>query len=393
MKRNFFRLLLSAVLMMCCTTSWALHGERGGTYVGNYGKDGCDFDLYTDYSYTYEGVTKSFSGKCAVVTRFYNKNSTIHETITKDGVTYTVVAIGEDAFASFDEVGVLTVPSSVRVLEAFAFDGNEDNLSELILADGSEDLFCYRSTNDNGAFTWNAGLKKVYIGRNLHYQGEEGGEEYFAPFYKGDFTDLKVTIGPLVTEIPNYCFYGKASSSSYGVSSIDFSKATSLQSIGKRACYDNDLLTEVNLTAYKELRIWLEAFDDCDKLTKVTLMGNGTSASACSVDASAFYGCSSLETVSMEGVTKIDEYAFNDCDKLSKVIFLSNTPPTFDQNCFDASSDNIHFYVKTDFLTGTYGAAYDFKGKLKSYPRNMMLRYQTTDGKAIPIGGDCKYSS
>ena len=386
MKRNFFRLLLSAVLMMCCMSTWALHGKRGGTYVDNYNTGGCYFDLYTDYSYTYEGVTtRSFSGKCAVVTGFKDYNNiVIPETITHANVTYTVVAIGEDAFSSSDQVGVLTVPSSVRVLEAFAFDSNEEKLTELVLADGSEDLFCYRSTNGNGAFTWNGGLKKVYIGRKLRYQNEEDNKRDYAPFFKGDFTDLKVTIGPLVTEIPNYCFYGKASYSSYGVSSVDFSQATSLQMIGKCAFYDNDLLKEVSLTAYRQsFTIEALAFEDCDSLTKVTLMGNTTSRLKYHVLAFAFSGCSSLETVIMDGVTDIDMYAFSSCEKLSNVIFLSNTSPKFGEHCFDTSSDNIHFYVKTDFLTGTYGAAYDFNGKLKSYPRNMMLRYQTTDGMVI----------
>ena len=427
MKSNFTRLLLSAVLMMCCMTSWALHGERGGTYVGSY-EYYCTFDLYTDYSYSYEGVTKSFSGKCAVVTDLHGgENQTLPESITKDNVTYTVVAIGEDAFSTYSGkiIKTITIPSSVRVLEAFAFDSNKENLSELVLADGSEDLFCYRSTNGNGAFTWNGGLKNVYIGRNLHYQ------DGYSPFFRGQFTDLKVTIGPLVTEIPNDCFYGREDYSrpgfsgmeiiSYGVSSVDFSNATSLQSIGNCAFYNNDLLTGVSLTVHGMFSIGEEAFFSCDKLkdvninvqatgfvinesafaacvalTKVALLGETTSVLSLfgyTIGNSVFEECPSLETVIMEKVTNIGEDAFWDCDKLSNVLFCSNIPPSFGEDCFDTSNDNIHFYVRTESQMDSYNAVFDFKDKLNLYPRNMMLRYQTTDGKPIPIGDDCIYGS
>ena len=67
MKTKITRLLLSAVLMMCCVNVWALYGTRGGTYKGQVQVESRIYDLYQNYSYTYGGTTQSVSGNCAVL--------------------------------------------------------------------------------------------------------------------------------------------------------------------------------------------------------------------------------------------------------------------------------------------------------------------------------------
>ncbi len=348
MKSNFTRLLLSAVLLMCCTVmANAQVGKRDGILVkGNTGNiNGFEFALYKDYSYTYiygnNVIKKSFSGNCAVVIFGYSSYSNIPSSVTYNDETYTVVALGETAelFSFYD----LVIPNSVEVIECNAFtntvSGSKNWLINLTFADGDKDLYCFpliqMPTAKGGTFSGINTLKKLHLGRNLRYPGDDDNTQgSFAPFANGTFSELEVTVGPNVTKIPDFCFY-KASLSTFsllqGVKTLNLSNATSLQSIGKYAFFNNTTLTTLN-------------FGDIP-------------------------------------LTDIGVGAFLGCTNLSQAFFFSNTPPTFGEICFP---ENTTVYVKNSNLVTEYSKVYDFKGKIIAYPDNMMLKYQTTDGKIIP---------
>lgn len=123
-----------------------------------------------------------------------------NERFDKDKL-YAMVAIGEHAFkANPDKCTNLTIPASIQVLETSAMEDNIKALLELTISDGEENLYCYCSQEKSGAFSYNGGLKHVYVGRNLVNQTEECG-----PFSEGKFTNLEITFGPMVKTIPAKC--------------------------------------------------------------------------------------------------------------------------------------------------------------------------------------------
>lgn len=376
MKTKITRLLLSAVLMMCCVNVWALWGSRGGTYKGQVQVEAGIYNLYQNYSYTYEGTSQSVSGNCAVLVNFVEGSSYINKaesTVSYGGINYTVVAIGEQVFYYYgNKIQEFTIPNTVRVLEAFALEDNTTKLNKIILEDGDADLFCYRTTGGYGAFSLNGGLKNVYIGRNLKYQEQNNDKTDYAPFYKGKFSGLSVEFGPKVTAIPQNCFY------SSDFSSIDFSKATSLNSIGHHAFYWNNSCTEIDLrNCSSNLVIGERSFQDCDVLQKVTIGG------ANQIVDYAFYDCNILSRVNVLGdVSCVRPYAFY-CPDLALVYFLSSKSPVFENNCFNSSSPIV--YVRDADRLNDFNNHYTFTGGIYAVPETQKVKYTTVSGQ--PIGG------
>ena len=376
MKRNFFRVLLSAALMMCCVNVWALYGTRGGTYKGQVQVGNGIYDLYQNYSYTYGDITQSVSGNCAVLVKFGSVPVQINKaelSVSYGGSNYTVVAIGEQVFKSNgDMILEFTIPNTVRVLEAFALEDNTSKLNKIILEDGDADLFCYRTTGGYGAFSLNDALKNVYIGRNLKYQEQNNNKTEYAPFYKGDFRGLSVEFGPKVTAIPQNCFY------SSDVSSIDFSKATSLNSIGHHAFYWNNSCTEIDLrNCSSNLVIGESSFQDCDALQKVTIGG------AQQIVDYAFYDCNVLSRVDVLGdVSYVRPYAFS-CPNLALVYFLSTKSPVFENYCFNSTTPIV--YVRDADRLNDFNNHYTFTGGIYAVPETQKVKYTTVSGQ--PIGG------
>ena len=114
-----------------------------------------------------------------------------------------------------------------------------------------------------------------------------------------------------------------------------------------------------------------------------TVTHEGKQYSVTSIGDYAFYNCTSLASINFSDIplSYIGNYAFAYCTSLSKAFFFSNTPPTLGAGCFP---DNTTVYVKNSKLVTKYSQAYDFKGRIIAYPDNMMLKYQTMDGKIIP---------
>ena len=381
MKKSIFKLLLSAAFVLCCTSAWALYGVRGGTCFGQIIVNDGIYELYQDYSYSYESTTRSVSGNCAVLVNFTSAPAPIirvESTVTYNGNVYTVVAIGEQVFKSHvDMINEFTIPNTVRVLETFALEDNTAALSKVVLEDGNEELFCYRTSKGYGAFSWNKGLRDVYIGRNLKYQKQDEDKIDYAPFYKGDFRWLTVEFGPTVTEIPHYCFY----SSDFRY--LDFSNAISLRAIGNYAFYWNNSCEEIDLrNCAPDLAIGNSCFQDCDALRKVTIGGSSTI-----IGNDAFYDCNVLVRVDIIGdVLHVGNTAFLRLLHLETLIpetmyvyFLSSRPPQFGEDCFDIFTG---VYVRdASRLNAFINTHYTFSGGIYAIPETQKLKYTTTDGR------------
>lgn len=124
----------------------------------------------------------------------------VPETINVGGVVYTVNNITNYAFNATQEMEYVYIPKSMTRIENDAFNGCE-GLKYVHLADGPSNVglwLGYRTAGFNREiFVDSEGLEKVYVGRNLCWDGSEN-----APFESR--TQLKYLFwGPRVTRIGN----------------------------------------------------------------------------------------------------------------------------------------------------------------------------------------------
>ncbi len=278
--------------------------------------------------------------------------------VTIDNVTYPVVAIGDSAFISCDELKTVLLPNSIVSIGKRAFDANFSletinlpnsleiikesafigalSLSEISLPDSIKTLepwcFAYtalteitipRSLTTVGdglnAFGW---IETVYWNADscgtLYYDGSalDGGWSLWN-------TATNVIIGEHVKHIPALCFYSVKCDSitipdsviSIGVGSFIYCErlrkvtmGNSIVTIGGSAFYENDSL--VSITIPEQVRyIGTAAFGNCDGLTNVFF--NATNC------ISAYYGFqwgTHLADVSIGGnVTNIPGGTFIGC--------------------------------------------------------------------------------
>ena len=103
------------------------------------------------------------------------------------------------------------------------------------------------------------------------------------------------------------------------LSSVDFSGATALQTIGRQAFYQCTSLSSVNFSGVVALTsIDEEAFRECSSLSSVIFP-----ATIETISRGAFSGCTSLNEINLSdtALTIIDDEVFQQCSSLSSIIF------------------------------------------------------------------------
>ena len=209
----------------------------------------------------------------------YGDDVIIPESITYNGMTYSVTSIGESAFRDCGLTSV-TIPNSVTTIGDRAFD-------------------CCIS------------LTSVTIPNSVTYIG-------FSAF--GNCWDMtSVTIPNSVTSIGSYAFY-----KCVGLTSVTI--PNSVTSIGAGAFEDCSSLTSVTFPN-SVTSIGESAFSGCSGLTSVTIPNSVTS-----IGELAFWDCSGLTSVTIpNSVTSIGLAAFEDCSSLTSLTCLAtNVPSTSD---------------------------------------------------------------
>ncbi len=173
-----------------------------------------------------------------------------------------------------DIQGPITIPANIVSIGKSAFANNSDLASDITFADGEEDLVL-ENTDEDGVegriFHESDNGGTVYLGRNIVFSGDP---QICSPFYD-DASSTSITIGPNVTEIPDYMFC--KDNGNVSIKTIDFTKATSLETIGAHSFAIQDQQTQSN------------------GITELTLP-----ASLKSIGDGAFYGTKSLSTVTLQ---------------------------------------------------------------------------------------------
>ena len=233
----------------------------------------------------------------------------IPETVTYNGVTFTVTKIADRAFANCTSLEEISIPGTITEVGTTNSSynlpfGGCSSLKKVRFEDGEQPvaLGVYYSKESNwsgsslyyyskGLFS-SCPLEEVYIGRNITYKDGSYSSSFskypqhygYSAFYNQPKL-AKMTISSKVTQIPAYF------------------------------CYMNEGLTSVlierGLTA-----IPVRAFEGCD-IQELSLPN-----SVQSIDDYAFQGNINMESANLgTSIKSIGAYAFNECAKLSYISF------------------------------------------------------------------------
>ena len=250
-----------------------------------------------------------------------------------DGIYYEIVSFDDWTcrIVSGDVVytGDIVIPNEVtyngRTLKVTeigddAFNGCAD-LKTLSIEDGTETLSLGSSNGTNALFS-DCSLETLYVGRNLSY------ETIYSPFYEEESLLTKVTIGPYVTEIGDYMFYGCT-----GLTEVTI--PSSVVEIGKYAFSGCTGLTEVTIPS-SVVEIGEYAFSGCTGLSNITIPNSVTS-----IGRDVFYRCTGLINVTIpNSVTSIGKSAFHDCTSLIDVT-IPNSVTSIDESAFHGCTSLI----------------------------------------------------
>lgn len=243
----------------------------------------------------------------------YSGDITIPATVTYDGTTYSVTAIGEGAFSSCMGLTSIVIPNSVRYIGDYAFFGCQ--------ALASIDIPNSVNYIGHGAFENTKWYNNQPDG--LVYAG------WIAYQYKGNMpTGTSLALAEGTRGIAEYAFFGCE-----GLESIDL--PNSVISIGDYAfqwCTGLTCASIGNSVQY----IGDNAFCECCNLTSIDLPNSVTS-----IGNEAFYWCTGLTSVSIgKSVWSIGDDVFYGCRNLFSITVASG-------NSNYDSRDNCNAIIRT----------------------------------------------
>lgn len=268
--------------------------------------DGLYYDLNTSSrtaTVTYETIgTDNYASLPASVK--------IPETVTCDGIMFTVTKVADQAFANCTSLEEISIPGTVTEIgttctsERYLPFYKCTSLIKVKFEDGvqSISLGVFFSTSEPNSSYCSKGLfaycplQEVYIGRNIFYVNynsyfsfEKYPEYYgYSAFYNQPML-AKVTFSSTVTEIPAYLFYKNVA--------MTLTDLPKVKTIGK------------------------SAFEGCSKLTTLNF-----GQDLMTVDDRAFYNCTNVTKLTFpDAITTIGDEAFNGCKALTSATFEDGT--------------------------------------------------------------------
>ncbi len=232
-----------------------------------------------------------------------------------------VVRVEEAAFAGNFTISALSLPESLKSIEACAFQNAQ--ITELTIPEGVEFIGA-------SAFYGNP-IDVLYFNAVDCEYSHRMNEADCAPFKEGGLK--KVVFGDRVTSVSKYLFYACTK-----LSEVEFSE--SIQAIGEGAFGMNFALETVEFTK-SPATIGAKAFYDCRALTTVKF-GEGLDA----IGENAFLECGELTDVSLPASLKtVGNNAFYKCYKIAKVEIASVA--SFAQANYVSPQSNPAYYAKS----------------------------------------------
>ena len=325
---------------------WIDSYQQNIDYWSDYAKEDLTFTI-DNIKYTHDG--SSFNNEVSVSGHTLEDENgsvdiVIPESVTNEGINYTVTSIRDWTFYNCSSLSSVTIPSSVTSIGDYSFRSCNNLIDvKVVVTDYSE--FC----NNN-------------ILRSLYYPiqliDDEGYEitEYIIPNSVTTIGDYafrncsgltSVSIPKSVTVIGNSSFSGCSN-----VASVKMGK--NVVSIGESAFSGCSNLTSITLPDVLEC-ISAGAFQSTG-LTSISIPSNVKT-----IGNSAFSGCSSLASVSFEdGVTSIGSDAFSCCAFTS--ITIPNSVTSIGGYAFGSNNNLITAILGegiTEIADGTFIYCYN----------------------------------
>ena len=278
--------------------------ESGQVAVTYYGEDA--WNVPEEYKYAGEVV--------------------IPESVTYEGVTYSVTWIGDHAFRNCDGLTSVTIPNSVTWTASNAFYAC-DGLTSIKVEEGNTGYDSRENCNaiiETATNTLVAGCKNTVIPNSVTSIGDN------AFYHRGELTTI--TIPESVTSIGNGAFF-----QCHGLTEITIPE--SVTSIGNSAFYYCDGLTSITIPN-SVTSIGYLAFSYCSGLTSIVVEEDNTvydSREDCNAiietaTNTLVAGCK--KTIIPNSVTSIGVCAFEGCDGLTEIT-IPNSVISIGGNAFD----------------------------------------------------------
>ena len=238
--------------------------------------------------------------------------------LTSITIGSNVTSIGDYAFSKCTSLSSVTIPNSVTTVGGGVFYGCSA-LESVVLSENITELPSYNQ-GDYGFFCECSSLKSISIPHGVTNIGNNA-------FY-GCSSLTKTNYTGDVASWCNIKFGYSANPMSYSHNFYindqeikDLIIPNSVDSIHGYAFYGCSSLTSITIPN-SVTSIGYNAFSDCSSLTSVTIPNSVTS-----IGSSAFYGCDSLSFVIIgSGVTSVEYSAFRDCP-IDTVYSRNPTPP------------------------------------------------------------------
>jgi len=227
--------------------------------------------------------------------------------LTAIKIPQNVTIIGTNAFHYCTSLKGISIPGSVTSIGKYAFVGCS-SLKNLELSEGEGTLNIGENAfEDCPIETFNCNHTFLYAGNNKSEYAEN------ALFYNSNKLQT-VTIGPKVTTIPNYTFHKcKSLTNAY------LFNAYLLTAVPHNCFYGCSSLNTISIPG-NVTSIGYEAFYGCTNLESISI-----SRSVTSIGSKAFYGCTNLKSISIPGnVTSIGKETFYGCSNLASASIPSS---------------------------------------------------------------------
>ncbi len=302
----------------------------------------------------------------------------IPATVSYEGINYSVISIGEDAFYRCDDLFDVTIPNSVTSISSNAFSdcsrltsitipNSVTSIGEMAFYNCSSLIYVTIPNSVTSIGEWAfyncSSITSVNIPNSVTSIG-------YGTFYRCDdlfsvtipnsvtfigsraFSDCSrltsITIPNSVTSIGNYAF-----SNCSRLTSITI--PNSVTSIGYWAFQGCSSLTSITIPN-SVTSIRTGAFSNCSRLTSVTIPNSVTF-----IGEDAFQGCSRLTSITIpNSVTFIGEAAFYNCSNLTSVVSLADPAPTLDASISNLTFGNTHTSITLTVPFNAQGYTYNW---------------------------------
>lgn len=289
-------------------------------------------DLYYDLDTSSRTATVTYAMTGEYNYFFLPASVKIPETVTYNGVTFTVTKIADRAFSYCKYMEEISIPGTVTEVGTTStyHSSSYDNLpfyactslKKVRFEDGKQSIFLgayYNSGSSIGLGLFaSCPLEEVYIGRNITYDNNNCSYSFasypadygYSAFYNQPKL-AKVTFSSTVTEIPAYLFYRNVA--------MTLTDLPNVKTIGKSAFEGCSKLTTLNF-GQDLMTVDDRAFYNCTNVTKLTFPDAITT-----IGDEAFYNCSSITEVTVGSkLQSIGASAFQKCGSFTAILLPDN---------------------------------------------------------------------